>query len=83
MFAYFTNFYRQGRNQRGARGARPPDKVLAPAGWPGAVYGKFPKLEIFNRNTSVHIKKNSLASTGFAPNSYMSIYKYVTTLEQL
>ena len=47
MFAYFTNFYRQGRNQRGARGARPPDKVLAPAGWPGAVYGKFPKLEIF------------------------------------
>ena len=32
----------QGRSQRGARGGpAPPDKVLAPPGWPGAVYGEF------------------------------------------
>ena len=34
----------QGRSQRGARrDPAPPDKVLAPPGWPGAVYRKFPK----------------------------------------
>ena len=31
----------QGRSKRGARGARPPDKVLGPLGWHGAVYKKF------------------------------------------
>ena len=27
----------------GGGGPGPPDKVLAPPGWPGAVYRKFPK----------------------------------------
>ena len=50
----------QGRSQRGARGPRPPDKVLAPLVGLGRYIESFQNRKFSNKNT-VHIK-NSLAS---------------------
>ena len=80
------DFRHQGRSQRGAGGGGPPPLIKClppPLVGLGRYIESFQNKKFSNKNTLVHIKKNSLASGGFAPGFLYTSIQYVTTLEQV